>query len=866
MEFVVNGTKGGFRTLYSTPSAPSIGSDIRNNVSSEDAVGKSLYALAFLANGCAFTKYIIVRDTLRSYSTGTIAFSLFLPFNKELANKGADVKSLLDKISLYYSDNYIIDNNINRGETLIIQEDWSFVDDILHEYREQDKTTKEEELLSGSKDAAVIYYKNDVELLEYLDKPYQEEYSSYRQILLIDNDLQGKSIDPINILRSSGDELNNIDLKNEKYYLIDCPSKYFTITANGKPRSDRGNNNYIRAKWPVEIRYSKDDLCFEPIEAKGTISNPESEISKFLKIEDKKIYIRYEAFNNPIPKTKAIIIKVKKTNGDPVADAIITYKNNDYSEEKTATNNIITFKGEEIKERWLVSAKKENESLISEFKPVFPLSEDEAELFLHKQKVITLIAIEKDSGNVVNNFKVKIKDGPKYREKTAELVFIDTDIEKTWRIEVSKKIGLDIYYGIREYCPADNENPLRIELDRKTEEYRQSKKYFIDAGKHGKKTQFCPPFSKNINGSDIYGNAIKPNKGYYFNYWEVDYDNNILIAQYKKKNSFFAKKSFLIGVVFVVFIALIGLCIQLFTRNESVPVILTADEVKNYIQGEDFTLKKLQSYQTQWESQSPKKNTYRNTLWYNPITWFGDNNQFQEDSDDTILLLLNESILTRDLIDQHKFKELADRHFFPKQDKFKKTVENIDRTEYDNVVKKLGDVSSLTLNQIADSIKKIINRFKDSITVDSDHKETRNIHSEEKIGKPKPEENKLSTKPKNEENNIPVVQHQDSKNSISEIAIYLKGSELKKEKLIEYKNIKGIDKELKASIQLCLDFWELDGCRDCDPVRTYYSFIDNINEDKYLNNSCLKAFLVKVHNEVNPGYSDFDKIKGLKKR
>ena len=263
MEFVVNGTKGGFRIiLYSTPNAPSIVGDIRNNSSSEDAVGKSLYAIAFAAGGCAYTKFLIIRDTLRSYSTGTIAFSLFLPSNKELVNKGADVKSLLDKVSLYYSDNYIRDNNINRGETTIIQEDWSFVDDILNKYREQDKTTKDEEQQFGTKDAAIIYYKNDVELLEYLDKPFQEEYSNYRQILFIDNNLRGKSTDPINVLRNSGEELINIDLKNETCYLRNySPSKNVTITVDGEPRSDKKNKNCIKAKWQVEIKYSKDDLA-----------------------------------------------------------------------------------------------------------------------------------------------------------------------------------------------------------------------------------------------------------------------------------------------------------------------------------------------------------------------------------------------------------------------------------------------------------------------------------------------------------------------------------------------------------------------------------------------------------------------------
>lgn len=868
MEFVVNGTKGGFRTLYSTPSAPSIGSDIRNNVSSEDAVGKSLYALAFSANGCAFTKYFIVRDTLRSYSTGTIAFSLFLPFNKELANKGADVKSLLDKISLYYSDNYIIDNNINRGETIIIQEDWSFVDDILHEYREQDKTTKEEELQSGSEDAAVIYYKNDVELLEYLDKPYQEEYSSYRQILFIDSDLRGKSIDPINVLRSSGDELNNIDLKNEKYYLINCPSKNFTITANGKPRSDRTNNNYIRAKWQVEIRYSKDDLCFEPIKARGTLSDSASEIFQFLEIRDKNIHIKHEAFNNLRPKTKAILIKVKTIKGDPVTDSIITYKHNDFSPEQTTTSNTITFIGEQIKERWFVSARKENESLMSEFIPIFPENQSEVELILRKQKVIKIFAIDKDSREPIYNFKLLMNDGQGNRENITELIFRDTDIEKTWRIEIYKKIGRDNYSGKREYCPFNGEDPLYIELQKTTWQFPQHKTYMINAGMYGKKSYYCPEYSNSSNGNDLAKNCIIPNKGYFFTYWELNDESKTLIAQYDREKSFFHNKPLLTliigGIIFIGFGIWILLTIlepDKITHYGSID----RDQILNYVEGDTLSLSILEGYRTDWERQKPsvsKKSSGIFTLFSGNASHTDSNEYYQWEN---VLNRIRNAIAIRKYINQKNFSKLKNLQNSDLPINFKKSIEKIDSVRYIEIGNRLNDVSTFTLNQIADSINSILASFETLNEPQIEHTDKHKSDRKEKSEGSKLTEHEKSSKSQQKENTAPAVQQIIYTDKIHEIINYITGDELNKQKLDEFKKFKNLPEDITKSIQLCLDFWELDGSGTGKKAKTYYSFREIIKNDKYLNNSHLKAFLDKIYTKKDASYSQIDKSKGLKK-
>jgi len=141
MELIVHGTKQGYKSNFIPNVQPIFAlGDIRNGVNNENPLGQSIYSLAFIRGGYIFTKYTIIRDTLRAYATGNIAFSLHLSSNRELEGKGASVKSLLDNLSKYYIDNYTRENNINRGETGLIQEDWGFVKEIMSGVKELEKS------------------------------------------------------------------------------------------------------------------------------------------------------------------------------------------------------------------------------------------------------------------------------------------------------------------------------------------------------------------------------------------------------------------------------------------------------------------------------------------------------------------------------------------------------------------------------------------------------------------------------------------------------------------------------------------------------------------------------------------------------
>lgn len=189
MEIVIHGTKGGYKSCLNSDFKPSFYiSDIQSNVNSEFPIGKFAYSVGLISSGCVFTKYLIIRDTLRSKATGTIAVSLYIASNVELRERGSDrngvIKEILDTLLECYRNNYIRENNINRGETTLIREDWTFIDKISSEYYEH-KTVTNKIIQTSGIDNAYAYYSSDSELEEYLSKPNQPEYRNYHQIILV---------------------------------------------------------------------------------------------------------------------------------------------------------------------------------------------------------------------------------------------------------------------------------------------------------------------------------------------------------------------------------------------------------------------------------------------------------------------------------------------------------------------------------------------------------------------------------------------------------------------------------------------------------------------------------------------------------
>jgi hypothetical protein len=453
MEVIIHGTKGGYNTLHKTSNAPLLDIDIRNNTSSEAAIGEFAYSIAFIANGSVFTKYIIIRDSLRSHATGTIAFSLILSKGKELVEKGKDVQSILDELSSHYLSNYVKNNNINNDESShVIEEDWSFVNNILIKYQEQDKNRTDIAITSGEKEAAFIFYKNDIEMQNYYSKPFQEEYARYKQILFISKELESLSAELLNVLKNSGVELKGLDLGNEYFYLNNyIPNKGIEIYANGESLSR--SNNAFRANDELTLKFVKDDRYYFPIaDIKGTITDSNTEIYKYLKKTSNQIIIDYNALSEQKPRIKNITFKTISWNEKSV-NAEISYSNS--INKKTVKENQVTFTGEEIGQQWIVSAKN-NEDLYSEEEQIIPEEKSQVKLTLNEYKSVKFFAVDSETRNNINNFKVKVDD----KLSNNIIKFKNDNIRKKYKITIQCQGYTD--YIDTDFCPATSENIIEL--------------------------------------------------------------------------------------------------------------------------------------------------------------------------------------------------------------------------------------------------------------------------------------------------------------------------------------------------------------------------------------------------------------------
>jgi hypothetical protein len=357
MELIIHGTKEGYRSCFNPNYTSKFSmSDIRNGVNTEHPLGQSAYSIAFTNEGYVYTKYIIVRDTLRNYATGFVAFSLFLLKEEELLNKGKDVKTLLDDISSIYVGKYIKDNNINSGEKTSIPEDWNLLDSVWKKYAPQKKEeleTKPAGTKEPAKEPAFVYYSDDTKLQKYFDVPYQDEYAPYKQVLFVKSDLKGKPENPLNALRNSGIELKDIDL--EKYKVI---LSYPGFDATNIELQVKINNDESKANNIIWISIKKDDhqkITYNKEHYK--IKTIEEKISIFLEkykncitIDDTKRTIEIcLKVSDLTPEKKEISLKITDSKGNsiPCPQPKISVKRNDHSNWETR-GNPITFKGEDI--------------------------------------------------------------------------------------------------------------------------------------------------------------------------------------------------------------------------------------------------------------------------------------------------------------------------------------------------------------------------------------------------------------------------------------------------------------------------------------------------------------------------------------
>lgn len=343
LELLIHGTKFGWRILYKTPNFPSsFASDLRRDDVNNNrvTVGKYVYSISHVSDGCIFSKYICVWDAERR-AIGNLSFSIFIQKDKNLNSE--DIICLLDELSGLYWSQYV-----TEGELSNKQENWLMFETILKKYENKIQKLPYDDIevsVVGSGDAAFIYYNDENQLLQYIESPHQKEYQYHKQVFLVSNSLNGFIENPLNVLRHNqkANLTGQIDLNNHKYRLIIplLSESSIKIEVRSKDKTIF-NNGFLRIRSEIEIIWTK------PFHVSQRCTGNISELSSsFLTIDD---------FNRTI-KIKEIYLNAKKHTflfkpineyKKPITDCEIILKCDKFNNDRKASNNEITLTAEEV--------------------------------------------------------------------------------------------------------------------------------------------------------------------------------------------------------------------------------------------------------------------------------------------------------------------------------------------------------------------------------------------------------------------------------------------------------------------------------------------------------------------------------------
>ena len=790
MDIIVHGTKGGSK-IFTTKKISGL-LDVSSDTSKATAIGQQAYGIRFMSDNTIFSKYKIIRDVRGDKRTGFVCFSLPIPNNKKLS--GSDIIAVLDNVSEEYCQQYIVDNNLNE-----VTEDWNFLDRILREYDAKLRNVSPEDakaMQSGDKDDTFIYFKDASELQKYFEDPFHEEYAPYRQVLFIISDLQDKPENPLNALRHSENDLTGkIDLENPPYRL----REFHGSGKNGveiKIKNSRGreldNNDKVYRKEQLTLVYSK--KYYHEKKFEGSLLNNE-ELRKYLVVNsDNSIDVVKEIELNP--ETKTITLVVKDHKGGVIDNAVITCISNNYPYTKPGINNKIVFSDVELKEHWLVIVRNGN---FSGEKKIIPENENENESVEIEVnwRIIIPINVEDESNNKLSNFEVWTTLTKGYQRRNT-IEFVDEQINGFYTVTIRKK-------GYEEEN-IKNFNPNR----------RKS----IDITLKEQKNIPTP------GGPAPIGQEPGKRKSF----------------AAKAKKIFFSKPAFIAGSIIVILI--LGFGIRELSsssgKKENNEASLNKSKIQIYVEGDVLNLDTLNDYKSQWKEEENdfiKKSgggLFGGEEKADSARWKSDWNPAFE--------RIEQAIRKRNLINDKNFTELKNLHYSNFQKSYQKAIEKIDSTKYAEVSNQLGDVSALTLKQIEEKINKIL-KPKEPAKEETSYEQ----NMEEKKQEQKNEPSTITEQPKEQ----PKPQAQPAPNDkTSEIIQYIKGSKLKKEILQQYQKDTGKNTTLKASINLCLKLWSLNGKLN----NSYSSYQKELNNDINLKNSELKNFVDEMSSKEQPKY------------
>jgi hypothetical protein len=421
MEILIHGTKDGYKILFKTTEFPkvfSIGELRLEGVENNRAtVGSDFFSISFSHNGCIISKGICVWDEVRR-AIGNIIFSIYIPNGKQLI--GSEVKTLLDELCGKYVFEFITDGNISNK-----QEDWSLFESIANQYALQTNSSDDiENYQLGKGEAAYIYYQDEIELLKYLDKPYQREYSAFKQVFLVDNKFNKKEENPLNVIRH--DMSGNL---TGKKVLENMPFKLNYESKNGVKIEVYVNGNLakinsnIKPNDDVEIIWSKPYCKTEnsPKEKlKDSINNFDLDrIGNKVSVKNKDLNPIIYPFELNYPN-----INIHKN------DEIDLYFNGNI---RKVENNTLNITEEELQNKCHVKAKKGN--LTSAVKEIRINSDKTIELVLKEPKLVKFV-IHDEFEYPKYNCTIQIKN-KHIQPVNGEVLFEGDEISKEWNVRIS---------------------------------------------------------------------------------------------------------------------------------------------------------------------------------------------------------------------------------------------------------------------------------------------------------------------------------------------------------------------------------------------------------------------------------------------
>jgi hypothetical protein len=720
--------------------------------------------------------------------TGNIAVSLCLSYNEKLS--GMDIKSLLDKVFSEYDSEYIVGNNLGNA-----REDWSFVNNIKNEYASKLKPS-DDKIQVGTIDAAVIYYKDDAELQRYFDVPFQEEYSKYKQVFFISEQLKPNPENPLNALRHSGTDLTGrIDLDNPKYTLrFNARNKdnvQIEVRENDVLRS---SGNKIKRKSNLEIIWSK------PYHKTKTQHGKWFEIDRqhiTVNDQDQTVHVEETVLE---PETRSLTLRIADINGTPT----ITCTSN-FRPAKQVVNNRIEFTGEEIGEIWNIFVSAPNYAPEKfNYRPADHRGNNEKDIRLVEEKIVEIRVINEANGDVLSGFEVSDQQNQRRTLRSNnQIVFIGNEIEQEWRLQIKYK-GYETK-STAPICPRTQQTPITVKLQR------------------SQKLTLIERNNRQNNFDDV----------------PVNTKTRFNIVNWLFKD-ILRSAMIITGLVVVAFGVLI-LCIYLKKKEPTKQPQYFIQQVQKYVHGTELNRDSLNRYEKKLNNQKPRIKIKTSSLW--SILFGGGSRKRTTDSTEYkewnhTLQQVKTALIVRDSIKYGNIVWLKAQSNFPSSAKFRQSLNEIDNAlsiEVGSKLKAIHCLDTLNLNQIADTINAIVRNINQS-GKDKKPKEQKKEAKKEETPPTPPTPPQESPKPQTLPQQKPV-----SSAETAQIIQYLKGNELKKTVLEQYKN-ENTDKKLTGSIQLCLDFWNL--VKNSNQMNAFVRLLnDNIAKDQDLKNSELRKFL-----------------------